>query len=1143
MKKIIAIMILLGIVLLVGAEELVLIQNGKPGCEIIVGSKPVRSAQFAAMELQYALQKITSATVEIRATPSGKQKVLIYVGQSDESRKKGFPNKELKKEYYLVDYKGNDIFLMGNDEEDYGKVDYSKWYTFPKRDWYYRSTTYAAYDFIEDALNVRYYGPGDLGMTFTKRDTVKVKPFRRYRAPDFDMFRAIANYKIEPGMKRDYEMLFLRWRLNTMYGISNHSTWGIFFRYWGKAKSKDKAALFKEKRHELFAQGYKGRLAAVIGKEYPDDPDLPPQLCLTQKGTLDYFIWEAVESLKGKRVPGSYGWRPRMKDQPYYYAFQEDDNNYFCKCATCQAYIKKKPYVELRYEFINRLAEAISKKDPNAGISTLCYSGGGTYPNVKLHPSVAVMICLSLQSYYHPGIYERQHNVYKTWVKNEIKKRPLMVWTYMLSPWSEATIIYRYNKFFPFLYPWKTAEYMKEFAKDGIKGWFGEINIQHHVLECYLASRITYNKSVNTDEIIDDYFRSYYGKAGPAMRKFYSQLEKICWDPANMSAASKNRVIGGSYIYGYQTERKNWHYGTPERMKMLQGYIDEALKAAVTPEERARIERFKNHIWNQAVEGRKDFERRESNRNKPISQTLTKRIAPCNGDLAKVPFDQATALPEWRTLDGGSVTWKPDVRILADDKYLYFRYTEENTDALKRAERAPFWENSMEIFLAKRAGSDYFQLAVSPNGKSEFNIRTVINGAPRKEKVSPGLIKVENTRNGNRWIVKMAIPYAKIPGSGLPVKDGETICANIYRTDFQKLKFNSYSWSPIYTNDYHEGMLKPGLIFITPESGTKNVTVDLNGSFRIQPGASFPDHWRELKKKEERNALTVQNGVMNFGTKPVDLKRYRYLLSKKQFPCKVGDKIVLRYSVKGKGLFAPGMYFYYNVILGQSFLEHKRTKLNSPDKFVEMETVFTVQSRPGKIPAKFMPMFYAFPDTKMELKNITATVIPYVEPQVAPNATTTENTVDVNGTFRILPGAAFPDRWNELKKKTEAAALSAQNGIMDFGTKPEDLKRYRYLLHKVRIPCKPGNKIKVRYSAKGKGLFAPGMYFFHDHVRGLSTLEHKRTNLNSPNQFTEMEVVFTAKSRPGKKPERFVPMFYAFPGTKLELKINSITIE
>ena len=127
--------------------------------------------------------------------------------------------------------------------------------------------------------------------------------------------------------------------------------------------------------------------------------------------------------------------------------------------------------------------------------------------------------------------------------------------------------------------------------------------------------------------------------------------------------------------------------------------------------------------------------------------------------------------------------------------------------------------------------------------------------------------------------------------------------------------------------------------------------------------------------------------------------------------------------------------------------------------------------------------------------------------------------------------------------KGQTAALSAQDGVVDFGTKMPDLKRYRYLLHKNKFPCKDGDKITVRYSVKGKGLFAPGMYFFYDTVRGYSFLEHKRTMLNTPDQFTEMETVFVVKNRPGKNPAVFRPMFYAFPDTKLELKNISITIE
>ena len=106
------------------ANTLTLIKDKKVNCEIIVGKKPVRAAQFAALELQHALKRISACNVDILSKPSGKSKVLIYVGQSDESRKKGFPNKELKREFYLVDFKDNHIFLMGNDMLDYGKVTY-----------------------------------------------------------------------------------------------------------------------------------------------------------------------------------------------------------------------------------------------------------------------------------------------------------------------------------------------------------------------------------------------------------------------------------------------------------------------------------------------------------------------------------------------------------------------------------------------------------------------------------------------------------------------------------------------------------------------------------------------------------------------------------------------------------------------------------------------------------------------------------------------------------------------------------------------------------------------------------------------------------------------------------------------------------
>ena len=98
MKKIFSIFLLLTLTFIVSASELTLVENNKVNCEIIIGAKPVRSAQFAALELQYAIKKIANVEVKICSKPTGKQKVLIYIGQSEESCKKGFPNKKLTKE-------------------------------------------------------------------------------------------------------------------------------------------------------------------------------------------------------------------------------------------------------------------------------------------------------------------------------------------------------------------------------------------------------------------------------------------------------------------------------------------------------------------------------------------------------------------------------------------------------------------------------------------------------------------------------------------------------------------------------------------------------------------------------------------------------------------------------------------------------------------------------------------------------------------------------------------------------------------------------------------------------------------------------------------------------------------------------------
>ena len=62
------------------AEKLCIVKNGNPNAVILLDSKPTRSAQMGALELQYHVKLITGATLPIVNKNTAKDKVVIKVG-------------------------------------------------------------------------------------------------------------------------------------------------------------------------------------------------------------------------------------------------------------------------------------------------------------------------------------------------------------------------------------------------------------------------------------------------------------------------------------------------------------------------------------------------------------------------------------------------------------------------------------------------------------------------------------------------------------------------------------------------------------------------------------------------------------------------------------------------------------------------------------------------------------------------------------------------------------------------------------------------------------------------------------------------------------------------------------------------------
>lgn len=289
----------------VPAADFLLVKDAQPVSEIVLGEQPTRAAQFAAFELQHAVKLITNTELPIVSAAGNNGLGKIFVGA--QGRQKNWHGEE-----YSISFEADGIHLEGNDNADFGKVDYSDPKTYPPLMYYYRSTAYAVYDFLEKGCGVRYYSFGDQGIAFQPRETLAVTPFQLRRTPKMEAFRRSSLKLKKEVSQRDSILLRHRWRENTIYGQINHNIYSIYYRYWGKAKSPELASVFIAKHPEYFAQNQQYKENSTIQKyQYPEEY-VPSQLCYSSDGPVKYFAEEACKVYRGEPVPGAL-WFGKIK--------------------------------------------------------------------------------------------------------------------------------------------------------------------------------------------------------------------------------------------------------------------------------------------------------------------------------------------------------------------------------------------------------------------------------------------------------------------------------------------------------------------------------------------------------------------------------------------------------------------------------------------------------------------------------------------------------------------------------------------------------------------------------------------------------------------------------------------------------------
>lgn len=583
---------------------------------------------LASVELQYFIRKTTGLQLPIVHTlPAGKGKA-IYVGESSYTKKLKLPTSPLEEQEYLIDITPERVVLLGQDNDNH-KADWQNKgrdnnSISPEKDRHVidykaitgdgnvpanvtlpsiydpQGTCYAVYDFAEKYLGVRFYGPHPNNLVFSKNKTIKIpagnlrrSPALKYRHSTYTFDWPIIKDQYI-GATNEMQQLFLRrLRFGGKKWAANHSFTAYQDRFL--KKNPQQPELFEAYHPEYFAVGRGGGASER-------------QFCYTNPALIKQVAKDAVDYFNGK---GLYGPQVAIGD---YFAIVPLDNANWCTCDKCSQLIAmdKENIIGEHFNcgtathyiwtFINNVAKEVKKQAPGKKLAALAYHVYAYRPeDIQLEDNIVVAPCLHPRNYWAPKMQENEVRFYKSWIEESKQSgREVFLWNYLCFP-TERGLVTNFHVF-PGFNIHTVGEQIRMYCRDKVQGVFlcgtGE------QLDFYITMRLYDNPNLNTDQLISEFFDSYFGNASSAMKSFYTKIESVYENPNNYP--DHIRITNAQY---HQTKELAWKYlGTEKVMNELADYIDAARKSVRTEDEKQRVDSWITGVWDYMQKGYNDYQ-------------------------------------------------------------------------------------------------------------------------------------------------------------------------------------------------------------------------------------------------------------------------------------------------------------------------------------------------------------------------------------------------------------------------------------------------------------------------------------------------------------------------------------------------------
>jgi hypothetical protein len=853
-------------------SEIHILKDGKVMAEIIVAKKN-KMATDSAMFLKKYLDKVSECKFTIKNTPIENSNVKIFVGDCKQARANKLDVSELKRDGFYIAAIGNNIFIIGDDDKQEGiKHGLLK---------YKHATLLAVQFFLQKYCGIRWMKAGLYGEVVPKKKNIVIKSGIIKEEPYFAE-RYIGDISLKTNKYPDAskhattkgKKYYYRYDLMHKFfgpGINNvagcHSTIGLEY-----------VERFEKTHPEYFSLKKNGSRAIHTPRG--------GYMCFSSEGFIDEVIMDADAFFSGKssKTRDIKSWPKWFKSHPDQFIIDPNDSYRRCNCAKCRAIYNENPkldYSEIMFAAIAKIANSV-KHHKGKYITTLAY-GPKKFPpkNVKIPDNVRVRLC-TVGPVYHltPKTRMQQTKLIKEW-QNKLNGKKYCFWLY--TNWAQhnkqlhgvvETSPHLISEFIKFLKPYANGVYFENEA----------ICQTYRMLDEYVIMKLLWNPDLDIDELLNDYFSSYYESSSEEIKKFYSILEKLWLQIVNM--------------YQYDSEKLSlpgrpdiWEkVYTTKKITELHNLIEEALKKSkgnkavswrinlLKNEMLGRINKHKS-IYEKTMSKAGDFvikaykTSEKQNKDGFLNESEWERIPEYN--MRSSAVNNKTKL----TVKHG-LNVKTRFKVLWNESSIFFKVkceepiiAQSNSLKSRKHDDKDIWkDNELELFFSYMdtniMSENFFQIIVNDNGiVADKNKKLNVSDWEWESNCMRKIIK-----NKTSWDLYMVIPLNSLEintNSKLP-----NIKFNMTRhRSLKEQNSEFYSWSSLAVLGFwHDSSTFGKIDFLDYTINAKEKSLIKNGDMEvIDSKTKLPANWKISYSKNKYASIDNKTKISGENSLKIDI--------------------------------------------------------------------------------------------------------------------------------------------------------------------------------------------------------------------------------------------------------------------------------